>query len=188
MAQARLHRWGTLLFAALVLLAIGVTNSAAQELYGSVVGTVQDESGARIPGATIEIVNRETNLVLTAVSNETGAYTFTNVLAGHVRREGDAPGVQGVRAAEGPGDDAAAISRVDAKLEVGQLTETITVQSEVALLKTDKADTGSAFSVEGSRGPAAAGVPQLSEPPRPGARLHAVGIPERGDRHARHAR
>ena len=32
--------------------------AAAQELYGSVVGTIQDGSGARIPGATIEIVNR----------------------------------------------------------------------------------------------------------------------------------
>ena len=36
--------------------------AVAQELYGSVVGTVQDGSGAHIPGATIEIVNRETNL------------------------------------------------------------------------------------------------------------------------------
>ena len=81
--------------------------ATAQELYGSVVGTVQDDSGARIPGATIEIVNRDTNLVLTTVSNATGAYTFTNVLAGHVRREGDAAGIQGVRATAGTGDDAA---------------------------------------------------------------------------------
>ena len=41
-----------------------------------------------------------------------------------------------------------AISRVDARLEVGQLSETVTVQSEVALLKTDKADTGSAITAK----------------------------------------
>ena len=34
--------------------------SVAQELYGSIVGTVQDGSGGRIPGASVEIVNRET--------------------------------------------------------------------------------------------------------------------------------
>ena len=118
--------------------------TAAQELYGSVVGTVQDNTGGRIPGATIAITNRETNLVLTTVSNETGAYTFTNVLPGtydvKVTLEGFKEFVQQrVPVTSG------SISRADAKLEVGQLSESITVQSEVALLKTDKADTGSAF-------------------------------------------
>ena len=64
------------------LLGVVPGGTAAQELYGSVVGTVQDNTGGRIPGATIAITNRETNLVLTTVSNETGAYTFTNVLPG----------------------------------------------------------------------------------------------------------
>ena len=53
MAQARLHRWSALVFAGFVLLAIGVTNGSAQELYGSVLGTVRDASGGHIPGATI---------------------------------------------------------------------------------------------------------------------------------------
>ena len=149
--------------------------AAAQELYGSVVGTVQDGSGGRIPGATIEIVNRETNLVLTAVSNETGAYTFTNVLARHVRREGDAPGVQGVRAAAGSGDDGLDQPR---RRQAGSRPAHRIGHRAVgaALLKTDKADTGSAFSVERGRGPSAAGVPELSEPARPRARLDAVGV------------
>ena len=118
--------------------------TAAQELYGSVVGTVQDNTGGRIPGATIAITNSDTNLVLTTVSNETGAYTFTNVLPGtydvKVTIQGFKEFVQqGVPVRSG------SISRADARLEVGQLSEAITVQSEVALLKTDKADTGSAF-------------------------------------------
>ena len=52
--------------------------AAAQELYGSVVGTVQDTSGARIPGATITIVNRDNNLTMTAVSNESGSVVSTS--------------------------------------------------------------------------------------------------------------
>jgi hypothetical protein len=144
MAQARLHRWSALGLAGFVLLAIGVTNGAAQELYGSVVGTVQDTSGAHIPGATIEIVNRETNLVLTVVSNQTGAYTFTNVLPGTYDVKVTLQGFKEFKLQKVP-VTTGSISRVDAKLEVGQLTESITVESKPALLKTDKADTGSAF-------------------------------------------
>ena len=145
MAQARLHRWSALVFAGFVLLAIGVTNGAAQELYGSVVGTVQDTSGGHMPGATIEIVNRETNLVMTAVSNQTGAYTFTNVLPGTYDVKVTLQGFKEFTLQKVP-VTTGAISRVDAKLEVGQLTESVTVESKPALLKTDKADTGSAFS------------------------------------------
>jgi hypothetical protein len=147
MAQARLHRWIALGFAGFVLLAGGVTTGAAQELYGSVLGTVQDASGANIPGATIEIVNRETNLVMTAVSNQTGAYTFTNVLPGTYDVKVTLQGFKEFVQQKVP-VTTGAISRVDAKLEVGQLTETVTVESKPALLKTDKADTGSAFSAK----------------------------------------
>ena len=131
----------------IVFLGITPGRAAAQELYGSVVGTVQDGSGGRIPGATIEIANRETNLVLSTVSNDTGAYTFTNVLPGNydvkVTLQGFKEFVQQqVPVATG------SISRVDARMEVGQLSESVTVRSEVALLKTDKADTASAFSAK----------------------------------------
>ena len=140
-------RWSKAIALAIAGVLIGLGNPTAawtQELYGSVVGTVQDGSGARIPGATVEIVNRDTNLTLSAVSNEQGAYTFTNVLAGtydvKVTLQGFKEFVQqGVPVTSG------GISRVEAKLEVGQLSESVTVQSEATLLKTDKADTGSKF-------------------------------------------
>ncbi len=126
------------------LLGVVPGGTAAQELYGSVVGTVQDNTGGRIPGATIAITNRDTNLVLTTVSNETGAYTFTNVLPGTYDVKVTLQGFKEFVQQRVP-VTSGSISRADAKLEVGQLSESITVQSEVALLKTDKADTGSAF-------------------------------------------
>ena len=116
----------------------------AQELYGSVIGTVQDGSGARIPGATVAIVNRDTNLILTSTSNDTGAYTFTNVLPGTYDVKVTLQGFKEFVKQQVP-VTTGSISRVDARLEVGQLSETVTVQSEVQLLKTDKADTGSVF-------------------------------------------
>ena len=54
----------------------------AQVLYGSVVGNVRDSSGASVPGATVTIINKETNLERSTVSNETGSYSLTNVQAG----------------------------------------------------------------------------------------------------------
>ena len=117
---------------------------AAQEIYGSVLGTIQDTSGARVPGASVAITNRETNLVLTTVTNESGAYTFSSVLPGtydvKVTLQGFKEFVQ-----QGVPVTAGSISRVDARLQVGSLSESVTVQSETSLLKTDKADTGSKF-------------------------------------------
>ena len=54
----------------------------AQVLYGSLVGTVTDASGAAVPGATVTATNKETNLARTAVTGDGGTFSFTNVLAG----------------------------------------------------------------------------------------------------------
>ena len=53
-----------LLMACAVLCAatIAVTPAQAQILYGSIVGTVTDAQGANVPGATVTIVSKETNL------------------------------------------------------------------------------------------------------------------------------
>src|SRR5688572_19311661 len=118
--------------------------ATAQEIYGSVLGAIQDTSGARIPGASVALTNRETNLVLTTVTNETGAFTFSNVLPGtydvKVSLQGFKEFVQ-----QAVPVTAGGISRVDAKLQLGSLSESVTVTSEASLLKTDKADTGAAF-------------------------------------------
>ena len=144
MTLAQSRGWKLIGLTLTVFLACLAATAAGQELYGSVVGSVHDGSGARIPGATVEIINRETNLRLHTVSNETGAYTFTNVLPGVYDVKVTLQGFKEFLQQQVP-VTAGSISRVDAKLEVGQLSESITVQSEVSLLKTDKADTGSAF-------------------------------------------
>jgi carboxypeptidase family protein len=145
MALSQLHRWCA---AALVgFLWCGTGNAGAQEIYGSVVGAIHDTSGAQIPGVSVQITNRDTNLVMTAVTTETGAYTFANVLPGtydvKVTLQGFKEFVQ-----QGVPVTAGAISRVDARLQIGRLSESVTVQSDAGLLKTDKADTGSRFNAK----------------------------------------
>ena len=66
-------------FLAIAFMAVPVS---AQILYGSVVGTVKDSTGSVLPGATVTIVNKETNLTREAVTNSDGAYSIINVQPG----------------------------------------------------------------------------------------------------------
>jgi Carboxypeptidase regulatory-like domain len=70
----------------LVLLALlcGVAERTAmgQVLYGSVVGSVTDPTGAVIPGAPVTLTNRQTGLSKDATSDDGGRYSFVNVLPG----------------------------------------------------------------------------------------------------------
>jgi len=133
------------LLAACIIVAPRIAD--AQVLYGSIVGNVQDSSGASVPGATVTITSRETSLARSAVTNDTGGFTFTNVLAGSydvkVTLQSFKEFVE-----EGVPVSPNTVSRVDAQLELGNLTETVTVQSETSLLQTDKADTHTEIKAE----------------------------------------
>jgi hypothetical protein len=133
-----LVRWRALILVG-VAAALLAEPVRAQVLYGSVVGTIRDAQGAAVPGATITIVNKETNLTRDTVTNPEGQYTFVNVLPGSydvkVSLQGFREGVRSnVPVTIGQ------ISRVDVALEVGTVSETVTVASEAQLLQTDKAD------------------------------------------------
>jgi hypothetical protein len=129
--------------AAMLTLSLGLLASAestAQVLYGSVIGSVKDSSGAAIPGATVTITNKETSLVRDASTGDDGAFSIINILPGTYDLK---VSLQGFReyVKTGVGVSAGNQSRVEVSLEVGQLSETVTVASPVELLQTDKADT-----------------------------------------------
>jgi hypothetical protein len=130
-----------LLVAVLTLVSIGLTAPPVigQILYGSIVGIVKDSQGAVIPGATVTIVNKETNLTRETTTNTEGAYTLTNVLPGQYDVKVSLSGFRESVRSNVP-VTISQISRVDVALEVGTLSETVTVASEAQLLQTDKAD------------------------------------------------
>ncbi len=110
--------------------------SDAQVLYGSIVGNVTDNTKAAVPGAAVTIIHKETNLAREGTTTSDGTYRFVNVQPGtytvRVTLTGFKESVK-----ENVPVSANAVSRVDVGLEVGQLTEAITVQSEQKLLQTD---------------------------------------------------
>src|SRR5438046_2771767 len=54
----------------------------AQVLYGTIVGNVNDTSGAGVPGAAVTIIHKETNLSRQTLTNDTGVYNFPNAHTG----------------------------------------------------------------------------------------------------------
>ncbi|MBA2356315.1 MAG: carboxypeptidase regulatory-like domain-containing protein, partial [Acidobacteria bacterium] len=126
---------------AVVLCLAASSTALAQAARGGLVGNVADTSGAAVPGATITITEVRTNIAQNAVSNESGNYTFPNVSDGVYRVESELTGFKkAVR--EGVEVDVNTTIRVDFKLEVGEMSETLTVTSEAPALQTDRADTG----------------------------------------------
>jgi len=124
------------LVAALVVLA---APAGAQVLYGTLVGNVTDPSGAAVPGATVTLINANTNLAKEATTNTEGVYRFVNVQPGPYKVRVSLTGFKEY-VKEGVPIAATTVSRVDVVLEVGALTEVVNVQSEVSVLQTDTGD------------------------------------------------
>ena len=127
--------WRALLLAVLVSAA---ANAAAQALYGSLLGNVTDETGAALPGATVTITQRETNLTRDVVTDASGGYNVPNLLPGTYQVDVKLAGFSTFTTrdiAVRQGLDV----RVDAKLKLGTLEESIIVSGEAAVLQTESA-------------------------------------------------
>jgi len=135
------RRLGALLSASLMALALlaGASSASAQVLYGSIVGNVTDASGAALPGATVAIQQAETTLSREMVSDHAGAYSFTAVPSGTYAITVTMTGFRTFSRANVP-VSLNSVARVDARLELGQLTETVTVAAESPILQTDRAE------------------------------------------------
>src|SRR5579884_2667622 len=128
---------------AVCLIAFAMSGPAtSQVLYGSVVGTATDPSGAIIPNATVTLTSRETGVARDTKTDEAGRYSFVNVLPGHYNIRVSASGFRPLEQTDinvNPSE----VARIDIKLEVGQMAEQVTVEAQAVELQTDKADTHS---------------------------------------------
>ncbi|MBM3786929.1 MAG: hypothetical protein FJW30_21435 [Acidobacteria bacterium] len=129
----------TRIFALFLCVCLTVLPSAAQVLYGSLTGTVLDSGGAVVPGASISVRNTGTAQELTATTNEVGSYTFSSLVAGTYDLTITANGFRPVTR-RGLPITVNTVRREDAKLEIGQVTETVLVEAGQVTLQTDKAD------------------------------------------------
>jgi len=112
----------------------------AQVLYGSIVGTVEDPSGASVPSATITLTSEQTGFTREAAADPQGRYSVLNVPPGVYSLKF---GAQGFRTLTRTGIDVSinTVTRVNVRLEVGQISEQVTVSAQVLALQTDKSET-----------------------------------------------
>lgn len=104
-------------------------------------GTVSDSTGAVIPAAEVEIVNMDTGETYSTSSNEAGTYTIPFIKPGTFELRVTTPGFKQYSRAGIRLDTASAV-RADAELELGEVTESVTVEADVPLLKTENSSVG----------------------------------------------
>ena len=128
------------LFLVALVLINGADRAQAQVLYGSLVGTVTDQSGAVVPGAQVSATQIQTGQVRQDTTDQSGRYSIINLLPGTYNVAVDAKGFKKFQQ-QNLTVTPNVVSRTDVHLEVGQATEEVTVSGEAAQLQTEKADT-----------------------------------------------
>jgi len=123
----------------IVVMGYPVRSASAQVLYGSIAGTLKDETGAVVPKAAVTVTNTSTGLSRQATTDAAGYYSIPNLLEGmydlSVSASGFRPYTQkGVRVPINM------VTRIDATIRVGAVTEQVTVEASAAVLQTAKAD------------------------------------------------
>ena len=142
-----MRRYRCFVFCALVLLA-STTQIQGQSYQGGLRGAVTDPAGAVVPGAEVTLVNEQTNVARTTLSNESGEYVFSFVPPGTYKLKVT---LAGFKTYERPGINIGTqqFITLDVRLEVGAVSEQITVSASVPLIETSNANTGGLLS-EGS--------------------------------------
>jgi Carboxypeptidase regulatory-like domain len=131
-------------FAVQVALLIAITvllATLAQAQYrGSIRGTVTDPLGAVVAGATVTLLNTDTNLSMTATSDQYGIYVFNALPAAHYKVTAERTGFK-TKVLESVQIIPDQLNALDLQLEVGQTQETITVTATTETLDTETAST-----------------------------------------------
>jgi Carboxypeptidase regulatory-like domain/TonB dependent receptor len=123
-----------------LLLAFKAPELRGQVLYGSIVGTITDQTGAVVPQADVKAINPQTGEIREVRADAAGRYTIGNVLPGtydvHVTAQGFRPVTStGVTATINT------VTRIDVQVQLGSQTQEINVSGSAAALQTDKSDT-----------------------------------------------
>ena len=110
----------------------------AQSPFGQILGNVRDPSGSVMPGAKVTIINEDTKFERSMLTDGSGDYNFTDVAPGPHSLTIELAGFKkyqqtGVQLSQRQ------VLRLDAKMELGAVTETIEVKGEVSPVNSETA-------------------------------------------------
>src|SRR6478672_8878206 len=133
----------------LVVFALGIASLpvtvAAQAVSGTIIGTVTDSSGSVIPNAKVTIVNEGTGLTRNLQSDSNGEFTAPSLPTGRYTVTSETTGFKTLTLSNIElGVDQRV--RIDLKLEVGAMTESVTIEASSPLLQTSSSELGTTVS------------------------------------------
>jgi Carboxypeptidase regulatory-like domain len=120
-----------------LMLALGAVSSTFAQIAttGQIVGTVQDQSGAVIPGVEVQLQNEETKAIQTATASTDGGFVFPTVLPGSYTLTATKQGFE-TTSYKGLIVYAARTTNHTVTLKVGAVNQVVEIQGGAQLLHT----------------------------------------------------
>src|SRR5215472_10740580 len=119
----------------------------SQEFRSTISGRIVDPAQAVVPGAKIEAVQIETGSRTEATAAHDGQYTLPFLLPGTYRVSADAPGMKRL-VREGVIVTANERIELDLRMELGPVSERVTVTADAPLLESSSGSVGEVISSE----------------------------------------
>ena len=132
------------LVATLIAISFGLRVASAQA-GGSISGTIKDPSGGVVPGATLTVMNTALSTPFTVTSDGQGVYAFPNVPVGRYDLTVTLDGFKPLKRT-GLAVDINSRLQVDAILELGEQSETVTVSGNALHVETTSTQIGEVVS------------------------------------------
>jgi Carboxypeptidase regulatory-like domain len=129
----------------LVIVTMTPGSAVAQTGAASLTGIVTDQTGATVPGATVTATNQATNVAYTAISNEAGNYTMSSLPVGTYVVKAELSSFK-TGVTKPLQLEAMQIARIDFRLELGAVEETVEVSGQSPVLQTESATVGEVIS------------------------------------------
>jgi hypothetical protein len=135
-ASCALHFLGAIL--AVLLLCVP---AFSQGSFGRILGTVTDQSGGVVSGATVSVIDTERGITRTLTSDDAGAYNAPNLTAGNYTVRVEAKGFKRLER-QGITVETGKEVRIDVTVQPGEQNQTVTVTESVPLVETTNATQG----------------------------------------------
>src|ERR1051326_7074935 len=119
-----------------LFLAVLLSTAQAQSTFGTVLGTVRDQSGASVPDATLTLTDRDKNTTRSTISKDGGLYEFLNVRPGRYKVSADKPGFETATATD-LHLEARQNLRADFTLQIASRTETAIITASVPVVNSE---------------------------------------------------
>ena len=137
---------------------------SAQQVFGSIVGTVTDPSGGAVVGAKVTITDLDKGTKSETATNESGNYSKGQLIPGDYQVSIESQGFQRVISSRIT-VQVDQTAKFDASMQVGNVTQEVEVTAAAPLLQADRADVAQTFSAQ-----------QIAELPSVGRNLQAFEL------------